>query len=133
MLNSLKKPFSLFSSKTSWVKGNIQGYNYCLKAYEQPSEMGINGGKISKMEIWENGDLLVNYDRGWDLQPDTKKLARIDNKFVAKVDSSPKGFGGCKLQSPLVGLKLQRVYSAKRIESKNGPRKMLYLYPGRER
>ncbi|EGW39354.1 hypothetical protein DOT_2639 [Desulfosporosinus sp. OT] len=27
--------------------------------------MGIIGGKISKLELWKNDSLMVNYDREW--------------------------------------------------------------------
>jgi len=90
MLKSLKKVFSLFNlkSKTGWVKGTITGYTYCIKAYQNSSEFGINGGKISKLEIWKDGILLVNYDRDWDIQPSTIELAEIVKKLLLKFDPS---------------------------------------------
>lgn len=43
--------------------------HYLLKAYDEPSEYGINGGKISKLLIERNGVTTCNYDRGWDIEP----------------------------------------------------------------
>ncbi len=43
--------------------------HYLLKAYDEPSEYGINGGKISKLLIERNGVTTCNYDRGWDVKP----------------------------------------------------------------
>lgn len=57
-----------------WIKGKIEfdeerDLKYCLKVFEQGSEYGINGGKISKLEIRLGSEILVNYDRGWDVTP----------------------------------------------------------------
>lgn len=42
-----------------------------VKHYETPSEYGIDGGRISKLEIRDGEKVLVNYDRGWDIKPST--------------------------------------------------------------
>lgn len=44
--------------------------HYWVKAYEEGSEWGINGGRISKLSIKINGRWVVNYDRGWEIEPD---------------------------------------------------------------
>ena len=44
--------------------------HYWVKAYEEGSEFGIDGGRISKLQIRINGQTVVNYDRGWDIEPD---------------------------------------------------------------
>lgn len=41
-----------------------------MKSYDVGSEFGINGGKISKLMIKIDGQTVVNYDRGWDVEPD---------------------------------------------------------------
>ena len=46
-------------------KGNI--YHYEIKVYEEPSEYGIAGGKISKLMLKANGEIIYNYDRGLDI------------------------------------------------------------------
>ena len=61
--------------KTMWEKGTllIEGTSvkYWVKHYEQPSEeYGIDGGRISKMELRVNGKVTLNYDRGWDIEPE---------------------------------------------------------------
>jgi len=38
------------------------------KVYEEPSCYGINGGKISKLEIRVGSEVIANYNRGWDIQ-----------------------------------------------------------------
>lgn len=58
-----------------WDKGTllIDGTNvkYCVKHYAEPSEeYGIDGGRISKMELRIDGKNTLNYDRGWDIEPE---------------------------------------------------------------
>jgi len=42
---------------------------YWVKHYEGGSEWGINGGKISKLEIRIDDLNVCSYDRGWDIKP----------------------------------------------------------------
>ena len=44
--------------------------HYWVKAYDEGSEFGINGGRISKLMIKIDGQTVVSYDRGWDIEPD---------------------------------------------------------------
>ena len=56
-----------------WHEGSLKVYDsifhYWMKVYDEPSQYGINGGKISKLMIKRNGQIVCNYDRGWDVQP----------------------------------------------------------------
>ena len=59
--------------------GNMTGVWYEAKVYDTPSEYGINGGRISKLELrvgrrFRNrtiarGTVVARYDRGWDIEP----------------------------------------------------------------
>lgn len=57
-----------------WSNGRIlaigteAGYEYWCKHYDEPSQLGIDGGKISKLTIrrLKDGKELYNYDRGLD-------------------------------------------------------------------
>ena len=51
-----------------WTKGKIDGFDYYVKHYDKPSEFGIDGGCISKLEIRKNDHTLCGYDRGWDIE-----------------------------------------------------------------
>ena len=53
--------------------GKMTAARYWVKAYDEGSEYGIDGGRISKMEISINGRTVCNYDRGWDIKPKTKE------------------------------------------------------------
>jgi len=63
-----------------WTRGSIGEFNYSVKHFEEGSEFGINGGRISKLEIRRNGKTVVNYDRGWDIHP---KEAETNNLYMA--------------------------------------------------
>ena len=55
----------LHLTQGNWYSGYEDGYEIEAKMFEEPSEFGIDGGRISKLWIRGNGELL-NYDRGWD-------------------------------------------------------------------
>lgn len=56
-----------------WKEGGIKVRNsvfkYFLKHYEEPSQFGIDEGRISKLTLKRNGQTACNYDRGWDVLP----------------------------------------------------------------
>lgn len=67
-----------------WKEGSLKVqssiFHYWLKAYEEGSEWGINGGKVSKLMLKRNDKIVANYDRGWDVEPadeDTKLAVEI--------------------------------------------------------
>ena len=56
-----------------WKEGviliNHHGYRYWVKHFEEGSQYGIDGGRISKLMIKRDGEIVCNYDRGWDIEP----------------------------------------------------------------
>ena len=56
-----------------WKEGALKVYDsifhYWMKVYEDPSQYGINGGKVSKLMLKRDGEIVCNYDRGWDIEP----------------------------------------------------------------
>ena len=46
-------------------------FHYWMKQYDEGSEYGIGGGRISKLMIKSAGRTDCNYDRGWDVKPET--------------------------------------------------------------
>lgn len=66
-----------------WSEGTIgiptkgakyMAVHYWVKHYDEPSEeYGINGGKISKLMLKADGEVICNYDRGWDIEPTCKE------------------------------------------------------------
>lgn len=57
----------MFTGK--WEKGEVDGYKYWAKVYEEGSIYGIDEGRISKLEVRKDGKTVTNYDRGWDILP----------------------------------------------------------------
>ncbi|MCW6681306.1 hypothetical protein NHG29_00225 [Aerococcaceae bacterium NML160702] len=61
-----------------WLEGTLEiqtenedvmEVNYCMKRFDEPSEYGISEGRISKLELRINENIVANYDRGWDVEP----------------------------------------------------------------
>lgn len=52
-----------------WTTGRLNGYDYQVKNYSEGSVYGINEGRISKLHISKDGLTIVNFDRGWDIEP----------------------------------------------------------------
>lgn len=64
-----------------WKEGSLsvngEIFHWWMKAYDAPSRFGIYGGKVSKMMLKRSNQIVMNYDRGWDIQPvdENTKLA----------------------------------------------------------
>ena len=56
----------------NWKIGTINGIAFQAKVYDEGSEFGIDGGKISKLWIQD----ICNYNREWDERPNTAKGRR---------------------------------------------------------
>lgn len=77
-----------------WKKGSvvIDGilFLYNAKVYEEGSKYGINNGRISKLSVvsdiynegWEWENAIINYDRGWDIRPETDLAKKVLNYFL---------------------------------------------------
>ena len=57
----------MWKEGTLGVKGNI--FHYWVKQYEEPSQFGIEGGRVSKLMLKRKGQIVCNYDRDWDIRP----------------------------------------------------------------
>lgn len=62
--------------------GMVGGVMFNAKVYDEPSDYGINNGKVSK--LWIDG--MANYDRGWDKIPQTQKAFRRVKELVEYFD-----------------------------------------------
>lgn len=60
-----------------WIKGEINGHRFMAKCYDEPSqEFGWREGRISKLEVRKNREIVFSYDRGIDV--DTKDPEVLD-------------------------------------------------------
>ena len=70
-----------------WKEGSIRLhdsiFHYWMKQYDEGSEYGIDGGRISKLMIKCEGRTVCNYDRGWDVKP-TGENAKIALEILLK-------------------------------------------------
>lgn len=61
----------MWESGSLLISGTV--VKYWVKHYDEPSEAyGLEGGKISKMELRIGGRVTLNYDRAWDIEPEDK-------------------------------------------------------------
>ena len=67
-----------------WKDGIINGYLFSIKVFEEPSEYGINEGRISKLEISKTGKILCSYDRGWDIRPEGEEVKAVYQEILKR-------------------------------------------------
>lgn len=61
-----------------WITGKYKSYRFEAKVYDQPSDYGINGGRISKLLVNDGTRTIFNYDRGLDIDsPIGYELAKL--------------------------------------------------------
>lgn len=89
-----------------WIDGKITtmpGYTFQAKLEDEPSHQGIEGGRISNLEVSKNGHQVMRYDRGWDQKPRTTEqkeaLHRIRNGLGDTRRKEFKGFAADKSNS----------------------------------
>lgn len=64
--------FKYFKSKDNYVSGIVgDEYRFGAKLFDEPSDYGINNGRVSKLMIVDlnENEMIMNYDRGWDIYP----------------------------------------------------------------
>lgn len=71
-----------------WREGMIEGNHFQAAVYDEPSVYGIDEGRISKLMVWDetkrqcrrgySRTILMNYDRGWDIEPKAQHKDMID-------------------------------------------------------
>ena len=65
-----------------WKNGTIDGCEYWIKVYDEPSIHGIDQGKVSKLTVKRDGHEIINFDRGWDQMPQTQEDQAILEKLL---------------------------------------------------
>jgi len=76
---------------TNWTRGTVRlangrTFRFDAKHYAEPSEYGIGGGRISKLSVRTAVRLatVVNYDRGWDVEPRTADHRAVLSALVER-------------------------------------------------
>lgn len=85
--------------KDLWVVGKIGKCGFNAKVYDIGSKFGINGGRVSKLAIWDDkvrqpgraffSTCFVNYDRGWDIEPETQEEKETYTKLLDYLEKLP--------------------------------------------
>lgn len=84
--------FSKFKKNENWVKGTVDGgkYTFESKLYDESSEYGIDGGRVSKLNIQDKkGSWVMNYDRGWDIEPNTSEEKEVYLGVLNFLENAP--------------------------------------------
>lgn len=81
-----------------WREGTVEDHHFQAAVYDEPSVYGINEGRISKLMVWDEAKrqgrrsyfrtTLMNYDRGWDIEPEAQHKALID-ELVSYLENLP--------------------------------------------
>ena len=57
-------------------------HSFLGKHFEEPSEeYGLDGDRISKLNLKLYGEWIANYDRGWDTESTCKEAQRFASAF----------------------------------------------------
>ena len=79
-----------------WLKGTIDGYEFFALVFQTGSKCGINEGRISKLgvrhklqSLTDVSRYIINYDRGWDIEPKTEEHKLILDTLVEYFENLP--------------------------------------------
>ena len=61
--------FTKFDNDSNWVKGKVGRFRFDAKLFNVGSRFGIEGRRVSALTICDEYEYVVNYDRGWDIEP----------------------------------------------------------------
>lgn len=101
MARNSKQPtvtFSQASDENGWIKGKVGRYTFSAKVYDEGSEYGINEGRVSKVSVWDKAKrtsegffpaCILNYDRGWDIEPATEEAKQILAALLKRLEALP--------------------------------------------
>lgn len=66
-----------------WIKGEYKGFRFVAKCYDEPSqEFGWRGGRISKLEVRKNREIVFNFDRGIDVDTKDPEVQEVLDQIV---------------------------------------------------
>ena len=94
-------PPTVTSRKLSgaWVDGTVSGLRFQAKVFDEGSEYGINGGRVSKLMVWDESTrqaqqnifagAIVNYDRSWDIEPANEHDKEILKAVLEHLENLP--------------------------------------------
>lgn len=91
----MKAKFTEFTQGENWCKGKAGvnlDFTFVAKSFDTGSDFGIDNGRVSKLEIKnQQGQTIVNYDRGWDIQP-TVENQPVYDAVMKLLENAPARF-----------------------------------------
>ncbi len=79
-----------------WLYGDVKGhpgYSFAAKVFDVGSRYGIDGGRVSKLEVWFKDRAVLHYDRGWAVRPKTPKQEQVLTAIVGAFPDREKAIG----------------------------------------
>jgi hypothetical protein len=96
----MKIEFTEFTKGENWVSGvvNYGEYVFESKLFDEGSVFGIDGSRVSKLSIrkgnskgfFDFSNCIVNYDRGWDIEPKTDEENDVFEAVLEFLENAPK-------------------------------------------
>lgn len=83
--------FAEFENNTNWCSGEVGNYTFSAKLFDTGSIHGINEGRVSKLDMWNEEGSAVSYCRGWDKKPN-KEVKPAYDALMTFLESAPKRF-----------------------------------------
>lgn len=82
---------------SNWIKGRLLDQkldvSFEMKVFKERSPYGIDFGRVNKLLAYEGKEsllawhtCLINFDRGWDVEPHSPKSAKVLDLFLDAVD-----------------------------------------------
>lgn len=91
------------SEKDFGIQGTItsmEGYRFTAKVNDLPSQFGVDGGKITKLQINHGDRIAAQFDRGWDVKPQTAQDREALQKIRTVFDPPDREFTPVAPKSP---------------------------------
>lgn len=75
-------PIKINYERDQWISGTCEGFRFHVKSHDLPSKHGIDNGKISKLELWDDGYNCVNFSREWDICPENDLEQNVVQQLI---------------------------------------------------
>lgn len=75
--------------KDGWVKGVISGISFTALVFSEPSEFGINAGRVSKLFMVRDQKPVLTYDRRWEKEAEDKPTLATFQRLLNGLESLP--------------------------------------------
>ena len=76
-----------------WLEGAVNrypGYTFRAKVYDAGSEFGIEQGRVSKLQVRRGDRVVMNYERGWDQEPASRRDRKVLREILAGFPDRPR-------------------------------------------